>query len=806
MIRPPLSSLFHRCRPAPAFSLLAGIALGVLGDAPPPALAQEPPAAPVPVLASQQQMEMASDEFYTIALDLEKPLAVRGLTLKRDTMDLILTEGTIFLAQPIGGRITGAFFTGNGTMRVTIPNAFDRKLMTSVYGKPVFEEAISDAVLRFDDGLEREILAAGKPGPKPDGDPTGTWSERLKVHSNALSLPMDFLEDEINGVKGRTFFLADARTRDGKNRYAFYHDGRQRIEDTLIQEHATGAAGKRWFSILSQFHRPQDYDAKGNYDVMPASDAKEVAAVRNVDMTVEIPNTKTVNLDARLAVEALRDGVRLLRFDLLNNIDAATWQEKGRPITTTLVADAGGTPLPNLHRFHELLILLPRPLAKGERTMVHVVATEDTIIQLTEKSYSIYTTYPWFPQMGEEGGRYTFDWTVKVTKPLVVTGSGDLVKEWDEGNLSCGEWKSAVPVKYPSFIFGQFKTSDGGYKRDAPGTGEVPMRLFTILGGDESFKGNPKNVLSNVALGIKTYESIYGPFPYDQLDIAEMARDMGFAQSPAGILLVSGFRAEGGGASGDWGLDKLGGGGTADQVLFHELAHQWWFHQVGTLSEEDAWISESWAEYSAGLMTEAIDKKKFREKLDRWRQYATEVDPHGTIATAYRSDTIEYDRARYYLLYYKGPYVVHMLRTWMGWDKFAKYVGTIQSKYKGTDINTDTLAREASAVMGYDMFPFFDQWVRDKGIPKVHWSWTAAPDTDGKQIVTIKVRQEDQANFKILMVPIAFDFGKGDPVIVPKPILKAETEVKVKVPTAPKAVRMDPDATQLATFIDDGKK
>src|SRR5262249_7780322 len=150
-------------------------------------------------------------------------------------------------------------------------------------------------------------------------------------------------------------------------------------------------------------------------------------------------------------------------------------------------------------------------------------------------------------------------------------------------------------------------------------------------------------------------------------------------------------------------------------------------------------------------------------------------------------------------------YVVHMLRTWMGWDNFVKYVSTIQSKYKGQAINTDTLAREAGKVVGYDMFPFFDQWVRDKGIPKVHYSWSAATDSEGKQVITIKTQQEDAANAKILMVPIAIDFGKGAPTVVPKPILKAEADIQLRVPGLPKSVVLDPDETQLAVFIPDQK-
>src|SRR5207342_2749297 len=123
----------------------------------------------------------------------------------------------------------------------------------------------------------------------------------------------------------------------------------------------------------------------------------------------------------------------------------------------------------------------------------------------------------------------------------------------------------------------------------------------------------------------------------------------------------------------------------------------------------------------------------------------------GTISTAYRSGNARYPDAWTALLYDKGPCVLHMLRTWMGWEKFTQYMSTLQTKYRNTNINTDTLAREASKTLGYDMFPFFDQWVRGRGIPKVHYSWTIAPDTGGKQIVTLRLRQEDAENFKILM-------------------------------------------------------
>jgi hypothetical protein len=56
------------------------------------------------------------------------------------------------------------------------------------------------------------------------------------------------------------------------------------------------------------------------------------------------------------------------------------------------------------------------------------------------------------------------------------------------------------------------------------------------------------------------------------------------------------------------------------------------------------------------------------------------------------------------------------------------------------------------------------------------------------------------------MLPIALDFGQKEPTIVQKPLLKAEGEIQLRVPSKPKGVSLDPSETQLAFFIDDAKK
>ena len=731
-------------------------------------------------------LEKVFGEFSTVGLDLDKPLQVSDLVLRRDSLELRFTSGVMHLAQPIEGEITGAFFEGEGAMTLILPNAMEKKALKREYGADSVSEAFTQVVMRFDDKTALELREMARPATTAVQDPASTWAGRNKILYNSDNLPIGYLESRVNGISYRSFFVADINTKKA-GWLSYTLKNRSRIEVALYQESSAGG-GKKQYDSWCMFHKKDDYDKKGNYSLLPESDDKDLAILRHVGMGVEIPNTKTVKVDASVRVESRIDQLRAVRFDLINNYGGSSWEDEGRPVNVELVSDANGVALPYIHKQHQLLVVLPEPLPRGGATEIRVKASEDTIIQLTPVTYLIYTTYAWFPQMGQNGGRYTIDWTVKVAKPMKAAGSGDLVREWEEGDMACGQWTTSRAVQFPSFIFGEFKTADGEIERDGDSGKTLPMRVYTIKGGAAAAKGKMENIMFNIQQGVKNYESIFGKFPYDGLDVTQMPIGMGFGQSPPGILFLDGSALEGG-----------GGGGQTDQFIFHELAHQWWGNQVGWVSAEDTWISESWAEYAAGLLTEGIDSKQFDKKREGWKRDAFEADAEGTVATAYHS------AHRTALLYAKGPYVVHMLRTWMGWEKFTQLTTILQTSYKDQNINTDTIARETSKLLGYDMFPFFDQWIRDQGIPKVRYSWTTSPADDGKILVTIKARQEDAENFKILMVPIALDFGTGEPVRVSKPMLKANTEFQLKVPAKPKGIQLDDQNSQLATFVPEGK-
>ncbi len=734
--------------------------------------------------ADASRLESIFGGFYSVSLDVEHPLQIQNFTLTKDALELTLKQGTVYLARPLEGEVTGAYFVGEGTMKVVPPSKTEKKSLKRGYGKESFEEPINEAVIRFDDGTDKQLQAVGRAGTPAGTDPAPEWVARNKIEYNADDVQLDFIEKTLGGVTGRDFFTLEAKTAAGKW-VDFIFRERYSIEASLYEMHALGVPGKRGFETWCDFHKKSDYDTKGNYTPLPEADDKEPAVLRDVKMSAEIPSERTVVIDALDQVESRVDHLGIIRFSLINNREESSWEDREKPVTVDLVTDEKGTPLPYIHKWHQLVVLLPRPMARGERASIRVRATEDTVVSLASGGYWVFNAYAWYPELGYGGGRHTFDWTVKTAKPMKAIASGELVKEWDDGKMNCAEWRSATPLQHPALIFGDLVRTDSVYTREAPGSGQVPIYLYGHPGWNRSPEVNKENILFNAQQGLKAYESLFGPYPYRELKITQWSSKFGFGQSAPGFVLLS--RLTG----------VALGGGRSNGALFHELAHEWWGGQVGWAGPEDYWISESWAEYFAGLIIQGTDPAKFDAMRKDWKRVALEADSHATLATGFRS---AYEPG---LLYAKGPYVVHMLRTWMGWEKFSKLVSTLQSKYKDHNINTDTIAREAGALMGYDMFPFFDQWVRDQGIPKVHYTWSAEPEPDGKMLVTIKTSQEDKENFKILMVPIAFDFGKEKPVMVAKPILTPEAEIKIKVPVRPQKIVLDPEESQLADFIAD---
>src|SRR5271157_5709438 len=106
-----------------------------------------------------------------LGLDSARVYQIRDAGLDRGEIHITLNRGTIAFSQSVEGRVTGAFFDGDGEVLLVPPNRVERASMALFTGTPILEERFSTAFFRFtDDTFER--LAPGLRPAQPPHQPT----------------------------------------------------------------------------------------------------------------------------------------------------------------------------------------------------------------------------------------------------------------------------------------------------------------------------------------------------------------------------------------------------------------------------------------------------------------------------------------------------------------------------------------------------------------------------------------------------------------------------------------------------------
>jgi ABC-2 type transport system permease protein len=245
-----------------------------------------------------------------------------------------------------------------------------------------------------------------------------------------------------------------------------------------------------------------------------------------------------------------------------------------------------------------------------------------------------------------------FEATVSTTPDQVAVAPGYLQKTWEANGRKYFSYVQDSPILY------FFTVVSARY--------EVLKDVVTISDGRKINievyydKQHPFNLDRFVAAykdGLKYFSEVYGPFQFRQMRLLEFPRYAGFAQSfPNTVPFSESFA---------WTADfkKPDDFDYAYFVTAHELAHQWWGHQVSPSNTRGAnLVSEALAEYTALLLTERKygpdNMQRFlKEELDRYLQgRANEAKKENSFINCNRA----------YEWYYKGSLVMYGLRDLVG--------------------------------------------------------------------------------------------------------------------------------------------
>jgi hypothetical protein len=716
-------------------------------------------------------------------------VAAGGQEAEIGHMKLLFKEGQICPVVTSGGEPMGFSFEGRGRYTYTSEDPVDRQVVEANVMAETDGSIYDDHTLS--DRFERLVVFFARPVFKE------LWEQALADPSGSDTAPASPAAqrgfEKIWKRIGKTYLeydhlAAEARLNLGRLQYLYVEiEGEKKTVGYSFDR--VHAYQERFFI----FKKYSDYDLRFELtlsrQLVGGGPAKQPPSVRliHADIDLSTEDNRVARIDTRLQLEAGRGGLGVIRLALMNNRDYYNydWSTDRKRLNILKVTDAQGSELPFSHRYHEVLLQLPAPVAK-DSTLELNVETEGEI--LTDWSGERHDRYfelsgdSWFPEpFGWNTGAFTMKLRAKTRKPYLPLSSGKRTKLQEDEEFYILESESDVPVNRIALFAGKYKTHEESF-------GDITIRNYGYATARKSVLQNmPKLAYAFITF----YEQTIGAYPFDELEIVEVP-EYGFGVAPSGLVLMTGEAYK---PRQDYMAEYFSRG--VNSRLAHEVAHQWFGHVAIPASSRDNWIAESLAEYMSGMAMAATAGKKtavvgFDRMLDEWWRYTLEVREAGPIAAANMHVGSDAGRYRFHLLYSRGPLVMRMLHAVLGNDRFYGILRRFLEQANMDYVTAADFARAASEVLGTDMNWFVKNWFEEAGIPEIKIDYEVQRAEGGGQVLVGTARFEEGQPFKRLIIPIVVEYSGGQPQIVALDLDRPTKSFRQELRGKPKKIKVDP--------------
>ncbi|HEX2906224.1 MAG TPA: M1 family metallopeptidase [Phototrophicaceae bacterium] len=301
----------------------------------------------------------------------------------------------------------------------------------------------------------------------------------------------------------------------------------------------------------------------------------------------------------------------------------------------------------------------------------------------------------WYPVNDHPLDKALYTFEITVPAPYVVAANGLLQDTQENGDTITYTWETLHPVasylvtvNVAEFIV-----------EEAEGPDELPIRNYYPASVFQ------QGVLTfhNTAKMIEFFSDTFGPYPFEAYGVVVADQNLGFALETQTLTL--------------FGRNAARGGASSENVIAHELSHQWFGNSVSLAEWSDIWLNEGFATYAAALWLEHTDG------ADALDQYMREI--YAPLATPLvRNQFVPPGNPPVndlfnYGVYIRGAWVLHALRLHVGDEVFFELLRTYYARFKYGNVTTADFMALAEKLSGEDLGKFFDAWLYNPTIPAV---------------------------------------------------------------------------------------
>ena len=294
----------------------------------------------------------------------------------------------------------------------------------------------------------------------------------------------------------------------------------------------------------------------------------------------------------------------------------------------------------------------------------------------------------WFPVNEHPQDKATYQFRISVPKPFEVAASGSLLEVIEFDHRREYIWESQDPLA--SYLVG---LGIGEYETEVAKTSSgVPVRNFYDKGISESLQ----NRFDRQPEMIDFFETVFGPYPFEAYGALVIDRHEYFAlENQTLSIFVQPF--------------------VNEEVISHELAHQWFGDSVTPELWQEIWLNEGFATYASVL----------------WLEHTQGVEAANTTLKSYYQEMVRGEnrfnppgdpgpnQLFHPQVYLRGALTLHALREQVGDEAFFNLIRTYYESYRDENVRTEDFIDIAERIGGLDLSTFFDDWLYQVEIPDI---------------------------------------------------------------------------------------
>lgn len=305
-------------------------------------------------------------------------------------------------------------------------------------------------------------------------------------------------------------------------------------------------------------------------------------------------------------------------------------------------------------------------------------------------AYTVYFTSHWMVCNDSPNDKAMLSLNVLIPDDKHCVASGVLIQKSSKEGKTLYSWRldQEAPAYTYGFVIGNFNTWEQKH-------GDISLRYFS---GDYTsdelrkiFEETPGMVaFFEERSGVEYYQPTYS-----QMLIGDHYQEM------SGLSVLKNA----------YGRNVLKDS-TETNLISHELAHQWWGNQITCERWSHFWLNEAFATYmSAAYNEDRFGKEKYKADINSYFTVYQGIKKRGndrSLVFEQWSNPSMDDRN---LVYFKGAYVLHLLREEIGDQAFWKGIKFYSQRHFGKAVETDDFKLAMEESSGKDLDAFFNEWI-----------------------------------------------------------------------------------------------